>query len=140
MFLGSISACFPCSSAMASLVTTCTCTETQISNKHHAFCCWGLWEDACCLQRHLCLNRSPVDLVLGHATQYVRCKLFGKSSRTSQVSNSPALLKSGSGINVGQVLLMDCASISNVSLSKIWMWLKTGFDLGKKKKTLSVKL
>lgn len=37
---------------------------------------------------------------------------------------------------MAQALLMDCAFISNVSLSKIWMWLKAGFDLGKKKETI----
>lgn len=44
MFLGSISACLPCGSATASLVTTRRCAETQIANTHRAFCCPRLQE------------------------------------------------------------------------------------------------
>lgn len=109
LFLGSISACLPRGSAMASLVTTCRCAETQISNAHRAFCCLRLREseEESHLQR-LCQpllpQRSGARLGAKTCNSIHGHDLFGKSSRVSQVSNSPALLMFCSGINVGQAL------------------------------------
>ena len=74
MFLGLISACLPHGSATASLVTTCRCAETQISNVHRTFCHPHLWDSKkeSHLQRllHLCRHRGVVQAsVLRPATQ-----------------------------------------------------------------------
>lgn len=129
-FLGSISACLPRGSAMASLVTICSCAETQISNKHCALCCWCLWEggEECHLQMLLCLHRGALQVwVLGPATQSTGVT-SGKSSWVSQVSNSSALLMSGSGINMGWALLVDlcthfkCEFIRSLEMAKGSIW------------------
>lgn len=88
----------------------------------------------------LCLHRGALQVwVLGPATQSTGVT-SGKSSWVSQVSNSSALLMSGSGINMGWALLVDlcthfkCELIQSLEMAKSRIWTSYYYHLKKKKK------